>query len=508
MSRKRSDSTIRLDYYHHLVKTTILCHQHPVTGLLPATANTNGDAWVRDNVYSVIAVWALSMAYRKRAETDEDRARAYQLERSVVKLMRGLLFCMMRQADKVESFKRMPIKENALHAKYDITNGATCVADHLWGHLQVDATSLYILMLAQMTTSGLQIIFSLDEVSFVQNLVFYIESAYRTPDFGVWERGDKTNQGQPELNASSVGMAKAALEAINEFDLFGSLGGPESVIHVLADERQHCRTIFHSLLPRESSSKEVDSALLTVIGFPAFACNDCDLVEQTREKIENELKGNYGCKRFKRDGYRTVMEDPRRPYYEPSELKNFDNIECEWPVFFCCLLLDGLFHNNKCQVDEYRSLLDKLILQQDDLLVYLPELYYVPRDKVDLEKATPHSQERLPGGKVPHLWGQSLYIVGCLLQEGLIVAGELDPLNRHYYVSPKVELVVQVALVAEDEAMKQELSEYDIPSQTSDELSPIRILLARQLSKAYTSLVVSRRSCAESTRTIEDCWLE
>lgn len=59
------------------------------------------------------------------------------------------------QADKVESFKRMPIKENALHAKYDITNGATCVADHLWGHLQVDATSLYILMLAQMTTSGM-----------------------------------------------------------------------------------------------------------------------------------------------------------------------------------------------------------------------------------------------------------------------------------------------------------------------------------------------------------------
>ena len=49
-------------------------------------------------------------------------------------------------------------------------------------------------------------------------------------------------------------------------------------------------------------------------------------------------------------------------------------------------------------------------------------------------------------------------------------------------------LVAVVALVAEDEAMKQELSEYDIPSQTSDELSPIRILLARQLSKAYTSL--------------------
>ena len=28
---------------------------------------------------------------------------------------------------------------------------------------------------------GLQIIFTLDEVSFVQNLIFYIETAYRTP---------------------------------------------------------------------------------------------------------------------------------------------------------------------------------------------------------------------------------------------------------------------------------------------------------------------------------------
>lgn len=49
---------------------------------------------------------------------------------------------------------------------------------------QLDATSIFLLMLAQMTTSGLRIIFSKDEVAFVQNLVFYIERAYRTPDYG------------------------------------------------------------------------------------------------------------------------------------------------------------------------------------------------------------------------------------------------------------------------------------------------------------------------------------
>lgn len=41
-------------------------------------------------------------------------------------------------------------------------------------------------MLAEMTASGLQIIFTLDEVSFIQNLVFYIEYAYLIPDYGYY----------------------------------------------------------------------------------------------------------------------------------------------------------------------------------------------------------------------------------------------------------------------------------------------------------------------------------
>ena len=30
-------------------------------------------------------------------------------------------------------------------------------------------------------------------------------------DYGIWERGDKLNHGMPELNASSIGMAKVSL---------------------------------------------------------------------------------------------------------------------------------------------------------------------------------------------------------------------------------------------------------------------------------------------------------
>ena len=59
----------------------------------------------------------------------------------------------------------------------------------------------------------------------------------------------------PELNATSIGMAKAALEALSEFDLFGARGGPSSVIHCIPDEAQQCQAILQSVLPRESNSK-------------------------------------------------------------------------------------------------------------------------------------------------------------------------------------------------------------------------------------------------------------
>jgi len=35
------------------------------------------------------------------------------------------------------------------------------------------------------------------------------------------------------------------MEAINEVDLFGSRGGPESVMHVFLDEIRQCRVSFH-----------------------------------------------------------------------------------------------------------------------------------------------------------------------------------------------------------------------------------------------------------------------
>uniref|UniRef100_A0A8C6XW03 Phosphorylase b kinase regulatory subunit n=1 Tax=Naja naja TaxID=35670 RepID=A0A8C6XW03_NAJNA len=485
--RSRSNSGVRLDGYARLVQQTVLGHQNPVTGLLPASCD-HPDAWVRDNVYSILAVWGLGLAYRKNADRDEDKAKAYELEQSVVKLMRGLLQCMIRQVDKVEDFKYSQSPKDCLHAKYNTRTCATVVGDEQWGHLQLDATSLYLLMLAQMTASGLHIIHSLDEVSFVQNLVFYIEAAYKTADFGIWERGDKTNQGITELNASSVGMAKAALEALDELDLFGAKGGPQSVIHVLPDEVQYCQSILHSMLPRASTSKEIDASLLSIISYPAFAVEDTAVVEKTKEEIIAKLQGRYGCCRFLRDGYRTPKEDPSRLYYEPAELKLFENIECEWPLFWTYLIIDGLFSGNAEQVQEYREALEGVLVKGKNGLRLVPELYCVPLEKVEEEYSHPHTVERLPVGKLPLMWAQSLYILGCLMAEGFLAPGEIDPLNRRFSTVPKPVVVVQVCLLAETEAIQAILREEGILVETVAEVHPIRIQPARILSYIYARL--------------------
>uniref|UniRef100_A0A8C5SZG5 Phosphorylase b kinase regulatory subunit n=1 Tax=Laticauda laticaudata TaxID=8630 RepID=A0A8C5SZG5_LATLA len=490
--RSRSNSGVRLDGYARLVQQTVLGHQNPVTGLLPASCD-HPDAWVRDNVYSILAVWGLGLAYRKNADRDEDKAKAYELEQSVVKLMRGLLQCMMRQVDKVEDFKYSQSPKDCLHAKYNTRTCATVVGDEQWGHLQLDATSLYLLMLAQMTASGLHIIHSLDEVSFVQNLVFYIEAAYKTADFGIWERGDKTNQGITELNASSVGMAKAALEALDERDLFGAKGGPQSVIHVLPDEVQYCQSILHSMLPRASTSKEIDASLLSIISYPAFAVEDTAVVEKTKEEIIAKLQGRYGCCRFLRDGYRTPKEDPSRLYYEPAELKLFENIECEWPLFWTYLIIDGLFSGNAEQVQEYRKALEGVLVKGKNGLRLVPELYCVPLEKVEEEYSHPHTVDRLPMGKLPLMWAQSLYILGCLMAEGFLAPGEIDPLNRRFSTVPKPVVVVQVCLLAETKAIQAILSEEGIMVETVAEVHPIRIQPARILSYIYARLGCNKR---------------
>ncbi|MEM6429709.1 MAG: glycoside hydrolase family 15 protein [Deinococcota bacterium] len=474
-----------LEPFYQQVKQIILARQHPVTGLLPASTavTTHGDytdAWVRDNVYSILAVWGLALAYGKHEDLS---GRRFELEHATIKLMRGLLSAMMKQAHKVEAFKYSQSPLDALHAKYDTATGDVVVADDAWGHLQVDATSLYLLMLAQMTTSGLNIVYSYDEVNFIQNLIYYIGRAYRTPDYGIWERGDKTNHGLPELNTSSLAMAKAALEALNNFDVFGAHGSQASKLHTMPDDIARLRVTMQALLPRESRSKEVDAALLSAISFPAFAVDDLDLVTATRTEIVSKLEGKYGLKRFLRDGHQTTIEDVERLHYTPEELQKFEHIESEWPLFFAYLYLDALFQADDAQVRIYRARLARVTVIRDGVKV-LPELYVVPAESVLAERAKPGSQTRLANDNVPLVWAQSLYILGQLIDEGHLSPDDIDPLGRHRKVGQRASTAVQVALLAEDEDLQAELEALGVSTETPEQVG-IQVRRASEIAAAY-----------------------
>ncbi|XP_050569236.1 phosphorylase b kinase regulatory subunit beta isoform X3 [Cygnus atratus] len=423
--------------------------------------------------------------------------------------MRGILYCYMRQADKVQQFKQDPKPSECLHSVFSAHTGDEVFSAKEYGHLQINAVSLFLLYLVEMISSGLQIIYNTDEVSFIQNLVFCVERAYRVPDFGVWERGSKYNNGSPELHSSSVGLAKAALEAINGFNLFGNQGCSWSVIFVDFDAHNRNRQTLCSLLPRESRSHNTDAALLPCLSYPAFALDDEVLFNQTLDKIIRKLKGKYGFKRFLRDGYRTALEDKTRRYYKPAEIKLFDGIECEFPLFFIFMIIDGVFRGNFAQVKEYQDLLDPLLQHTSEGCPVVPKYYYVPADFVELEKKNPGSQKRFPSnsgrdGKF-FLWGQAVYIIAKLLADKLVSPKDIDPIGR--YVPPQDQrnvsmrfsnqgplendLVVHVALIAESQRLQVFLNTYGIQTQTPQQVEPIQIWAQKELVKAYFHLGVN-----------------
>ncbi|NXN27371.1 KPB2 kinase, partial [Nycticryphes semicollaris] len=140
------------------------------------------------------------------------------------------------------------------------------------------------------------------------------------------------------------------------------------------------------------------------------------------------------------------------------------------------------------QVQEYREALEGILIREKNGIVLMPELYAVPPEKVDEEYENPHSVDRVPVGKLPHLWGQSLYVLSCLLAEGFLAAGEIDPLNRRFSTGLKPDVVVQVTVLAESNQIKNLLQDHGINVQSIADIHPLRVQPARILSNLYTML--------------------
>ena len=485
--------------------------------MFPRTSNEKEETHIRDSLYATCAIWALYQAYTKRI--DDDRGKAHELGQSVVKSMRGILFAWMRQSKThLEPFKTNQSPKHALHSKFNINTGLSLSESSNYGHLQIDVVSLYLIFLVQMITSDLQIIYTMDEVNFVQNLVYYVERSYRTPDFGFWERGSRDNDGTPEIHASSIGMAKAALESVNGCNLFGDKGAAWSVIYVDVDAHSRNRSIFESLLPRESRSKNTDSALMPTVSWPFFATHDLALHSNTKGKIVERLRGQYGFKRFLKDGYGSAIEIREKDrFYKPGEVASFEGIECEWPMIICFMIIDGVFSNNEEQVKEYSKMLSKLVKKETNYGdVLIPQYYYTPGEYLDTERADPDSTPKLASYEGSEysclfLMGQALLIITDLLTSKLLHVSELDPIRRYLPSSSRPrrtgrysafqrrafgadsDQVVQVILIAESIRLQAMMATYGIQCQTPLEVEPVQIWSPSQLVQVYEFLGVNKK---------------
>lgn len=195
----------------------------------------------------------------------------------------------------------------------------------------------------------------------------------------------------------------------------------------------------------------MDAALLSTISFPAFATHEEHLYNTTKKNIILNLKGKYGFKRFKRDGYRTAVEDTTERYYKKCDIMKFDGIENEWPIFYIFLIVDGVFKNLPEQITEYQELLkahikldkyggcivkfhyficSKLFFHNTDPVI--PMYFYVPTENIEYEKAEPNSLKKLEANESGlYLWNQAMFILAQLLTGGLLHINELDLIRRY-----------------------------------------------------------------------------
>ena len=315
----------------------------------------------------------------------------------------------------------------------------------------------------------------------------YTERAYRTPDFGMWGRGSKHNCGKPELSSSSVGSVKAALTAIDGFNLYGNNGANWSTIYVDPDAFSRNQRTLEALLPRESNSKFTDASLLPTLLWPCFAANRNNKKTVDALSRIDTLSRSNGHIRFNKDGFGSTIEDISRYHYLPAELKKFEGRESEWPVFNAFLLIDAKFRGNQAEVDRYHKLLRNSLQFDPELNIQIKIPTYV-----QINNDSSLNNVFLCNFQ----WVQSVTLIALMLADNLIPINSIDPRNlfeqslRTDSDERISERTIQISLISENPSLQTFLSSYGVESETPAQCEPIVIWPTQDLVKIYSTMGV------------------
>ncbi|HSU72964.1 MAG TPA: glycoside hydrolase family 15 protein [Candidatus Binatia bacterium] len=313
------------------------------TGLFAAAqknvATGYSRAWMRDNIYATLGLEALG-----------DYA-------AVLPTYHALLDIMRKHESKIDWMIQEPSPKHAyryIHARYDPLTGNEILEE--WGNKQNDAVGALLFKIGDLHKKGVPVIRDQTDLRIIQKLVDYLASIeyWHDADNGMWEEAE-------EVHASSVGACVAGLEAVKHL-----VNVPQNLV-------SQGRLTLSVLLPRESKTKHVDLALLSLI-YPYNIVTE-EQKQAILKNVEELLVREKGVLRYLGDKY----------YSNGSE--------AEWTMGLPWL---AIIYKN--QMHKHRFYMEKTLAAMNEQ-GELPELYF---------GGTKEHNENTPLG-----WAQSLYVVAA-----------------------------------------------------------------------------------------------
>ncbi len=303
-----------------------------------------GKSWLRDNFYECLAFEVLG---------DWETVR---------KTYRALLEVFKKHEGKIDwAIAHKPSEQwQYIHARVHPETFDEFWDD--WGNKQNDSVGAILFRVGELERAGFSVLESEEDRRIAQKLVDYLASVeyWHDYDSGMWEENE-------EVHASSVGACLAGLRAARRIGL--------SVEERLLAEGERS---LRELLPRESATKFVDLALLSLI-WPY----DVVTAEERAEILKNVeylLLRRKGVIRYKNDHYYNKNPDG---YSE----------EAEWCFGLSWL---AIIHERLGDREKTRRFIG-LMLETQDREGFIPELYF---------SNTEEANENSPLG-----WAESLFIV-------------------------------------------------------------------------------------------------
>ncbi|MCK5096403.1 MAG: glycoside hydrolase family 15 [Candidatus Pacebacteria bacterium] len=305
-------------------------------------------AWLRDNFYT-----ALAFEYIGDMET-------------VRAVWKSIIDIFLKHEEKISwATGSRPLESwQYIHARYDPETFDEYWEE--WGNKQNDAVGSILFKLGDLEEKGQNIIETEDEKRIVQKLVNYLAAIeyWHDPDNGMWEEYE-------ELHASSLGACVAGLKKVAQLPYI-----------VVQDEIiKKGEEALVKLLPRESETKFVDLALLSLV-YPYRIVSD-EMASEILTNVEYHLERRRGVIRYKNDHYYNKNSDGH------SE-------EAEWTMGFPWL---AIIYARMGDITRAENYLNKsgLILTPEEKI---PELYY---------SNTATANENIPLG-----WAESLYVAALV----------------------------------------------------------------------------------------------